>query len=168
MGKVLNQFPHGFKGDVTRAHDNVIISVKNVDAAPIEFGRPVFLKAQNNGVINFLANTTTEATFVGFACRVADKTPPSAGVSPNDTTQNEGRYEPGEPVDILVRGSMCVACASSSARAGDALYIRKSDGMLVNSPGSEGTTVPVPNTTIRGVRDPKSQAEIVITKRNLI
>lgn len=168
MGKVLNQFTRGFKGEVTRAHDNVIISMKNVDTAPIPFGAPVFLKAANNGVQNFISGTTTEATFVGFACRVADKTPPSAGVSPSDTTQNTGHFEPGEPVDILVRGSICVPCASASAKPGDALYIRKADSLLVNSAGSEGSTVPVPNTTIRCARDLNSQVEIVITKRNLI
>ena len=162
MGKVLSRFSRGFPGAVTRAHDNVIVSVKNVGAEAIPFGAPVFAKTSSpQGVIGFVSGTTTEDTFAGFACRVADKTPPAADSS-------EGRFEPGEPVDVLVRGSMCVPCASASAKFGDRLYIRKSDGKLVNVPGSEGSTVPVPNTTIRGNRDADTRVEIVITKRNYI
>ncbi len=162
MGKVLSQFTRGFAGGVTRAFDNVIVSIKNVSADAIPFGAPVFLKTSSpQGVQGFISGTTTEDTFVGFACRVADKTPPAADSS-------LGRFEPGEPVDILVRGSMCVPCASAAAKIGDRLYIRKSDSALVNSAGAEGTTVPVPNTTIRGIRDTESRVEIVITKRNYV
>ena len=162
MGKVISQFPRGFAGDVTRAHDNVIISLRNVGAAPIPFGAPVFLKtASTQGVQGFVSGTTTEDTFVGFVVRVPDKTPPTANAG-------AGQWEIGEPVDILVRGSMCVACASAASKIGDKLYIRKSDGALVNSAGATDTTVPVPNTTIRSVRDTKSQVEIVITKRNYV
>ena len=162
MGKVLSKFTNGFPGAVSRAKDDVIVALKNAGTTNIRFGDPVFLYNTVNpgGVRGFIANTTTGEEFVGFAVRVPDKTPEtSAG--------GAGEWKPGDVADVLVRGCTVVPCATSSAKIGQQVYIRKSDGALVTSAGSEGTTVPLPDTYIREPRDSAQNCEIVVTKRHL-
>ena len=162
MGKVLSKFTNGFPGTVTRSKDDVIVALKNVGQASIRCGDPVFLYNGVNpgGVRGFIANTTTENDFVGIAVRVPDKTP-------EVFNSDAGEFGVGEVVDVLVRGCTVVPCGTSSAKIGNQVYIRKSDSALVTSAGSEGTTVPLPDTYIREPRDSASNVEIVITRRHL-
>ncbi len=162
MGKVLSKFTNGFPGTVTRENDYVIVALKNVGQTVIKPGDPVFLYngVTPGGVRGFIANTTTENDFVGIAVRNPSKTQAIEG-------QSESEYKVGEVVDVLVQGCTCVPCGTSSAKIGNQVYIRKSDSVLVTSAGSEGTTVPLPDTYIREPRDSASNVEIVITKRHL-
>ncbi len=164
MGKVLSKFTNGYPGAVSRSKDDVIVSLKNAGNSPIQFGAPVFLynSVTPGGVRGFISGTTTDADFVGFAVRVPDKTSETWG---NGT--NAGQWNPGDPVDVLVRGSMAVACGTSSAKMGQQVYVRKDDAVLVTSAGAEGTTVILPDTYIREPRDSAGNVEIVITKRHL-
>ena len=162
MGKVLSRFINGCPGTVSRIKDDVIISMKNVGAAAIKPGDPVFLKNSVTpaGVQGFISGTTTENDFVGFAVRVADKTPETADSSLN-------QWNAGDLVDILVRGSLVVSFGTSGAKTGQQVYVRKSDAVLVSAAGTEGSTIPVPDTFVRTPRDSASTCEIVVTKRHL-
>ena len=119
MGKVLSSFMRGWAGTVSRSKDDVIVSLKNNDPDPIAFGAPVFL-GTNGGVVNFTGGVSTPDKFVGFAVRIPDKTPdtyPSGQSGDGDT----GTYAPGDPVDVLVRGSVSLPVGTSSAKLGDKL-----------------------------------------------
>jgi len=164
MGKVLSRFLNGFPGTVSRQKDDVIVALKNVGSDPIKPGQPVFLKntVTPGGVQGFISGTTTDAEFVGFAVRVPDKTPEIWGNS-----QDTAEWKNGEIVEVLVRGSCVVTCATSSAKIGQQLYIRKSDSALVTAAGVEGSTVILPDTFVREPRDSAGTVEIVITKRHM-
>ena len=45
MGKVLRKFINGYPGAISRAVDDVVVSLKNASGGPIPFGAPVFLVA---------------------------------------------------------------------------------------------------------------------------
>ncbi len=160
MGKVLKKFTNGFVGAASRSLDNVIISVKNASGVVIPFGSPVFLKPGEVACRAFETNTSTEANFLGFAVRVPDKTPDTYG---SDTAA----YATNDPVDVLVRGSV-VLQFGGSVNPGSSVYIRKADGVLVTDAGAEGTTLRLPNVTVRTVSDGGSRAEVVLTKRNIM
>ncbi len=160
MGKVIRSFRNGNPGAISRAVDDIIISMRNASGGAIAFGAPVFLAAGENACTGFDAATSASAAFLGFAVRAADKTPDEYGSS-------TGEFLPGDPVDILVRGSTVLAFEGAAA-VGSSVYIRKSDGRIVTSAGSEGTTVQLPNVTVRTPRDSGRCAEVVVTKRNLM
>ena len=164
MGKVLSKFNTGWPGTVSRVKDDVIVALKNVGSTAIKPGDPVFMHngVTPGGVRGFINGTTTEDEFVGFAVRVPDKTPETWG-----SNYNTMQWDVGDVVDVLVRGSTIIACGTSSAKIGNPLYIRKSDAALVTSPGTEGTTIPVPDTYVRSQRDAAYNCEIVITRRHL-
>lgn len=159
-GKVLSSFNNGYAGAISRAVDDIVISLGNGSEGNLAFGKPVFLVSGQDACIPFDAETCTADNFLGFTVRAADKTPDTYGSS-------RGDYAPGDPVDVLVRGSMAVTM-DSSAQIGSPVYIRKADGALVTNPGAEGTTVLLPNVTVRRNRDSTRTAEIVITERNII
>ena len=160
MGKVLRSFTNGYPGAVSRSVDNVIISMKNGSGAAIPFGAPVFLIAGDNSCRGFAADSSTAANFLGFAVRAADKTPDTYGSS-------DAVFAADDPVDILVRGSTVLRFANNAV-PGASVYVRKSDGSLMTSSGAEGSTIQLPNVTVRTARDENDRAEVVITKRNLM
>ena len=160
MGKVISTFSRGWAGAVSRSKDDVIISLKNADSAPIPFGAPVFIRVNDQGGINFNAETTGYDTFVGFAVRVADKTPPTQQAF-------SGQYEPGDIVEVLTRGSITLPIATSYSRAGDKLYIRKADAKLTITPGSEGTSIQIENAVLRGTRDAAGFSEVTLLERRM-
>ena len=74
MGKVQAVFGNGSPGAITRSVDDIVISVKNAYSGEIAFGTPVFLEA--GGAVPFNTAAPQEySSFLGFAVRVADKTP---------------------------------------------------------------------------------------------
>ena len=160
MGKVLSKFTNGFTGAVSRSIDNIIISMKNASDRSVPFGAPVFLKPGENACRVFSAETATAATFLGFAARAAVKAPDVYG-------SDEAYYAVGDPVDVLVRGSVVLQLANT-ANPGAAVYIRKADGALVTDAGAEGTTLALPNVTVRTVADSGNRAEVVLSKRNVL
>ena len=160
MGKVIREFITGFPGAVSRSTDNVIISLRNDGDVPIPFGAPVFHAPGDTACRLFDAETSTQAAFLGFAVRAADKAPDVWG-------ESEAAFAPNDPVDVLVRGSTVLNFAGTTA-PGSSVYIRKSDGSIVSSPGGEGTTLQLPNVTVRSTRDSQNRAEVVLTRRNLM
>ena len=160
MGKVLGHFENGFAGAASRSIDNIIVALKNASDGEIPFGAPVFLKAGETSCLPFDAETSEAEAFLGFAVRVPDKTPEVYG-------SNEGVFNAGDLAEVLVRGSV-VLRFTGAAVPGDGVYIRKSDGALVTAAGETGTTLQLPNVTVRTAADSSSCAEVVITKRNIM
>lgn len=169
MGKVLEQFSSGSPGAVTRSADEIIISVKNAGGADIPFGAPVFMT--NNGAVPFsTASPQDFSTFLGFAVRVADKTPdayPNAQFNlPEDTRQ--GSWKADDLMEVLVRGSVAVPVAIAG-QPGQPLYVKKSDGSLTPLAGTEGSTVLLENVRIRKARSAAGTcSEVVVNKRNIL
>ena len=171
MGKVLSTFDKGWPGAISRSIDDIVITLKNVDDDPILFGAPVFLDTYGDGVVNFIPNgSQTFARFVGFAVRDPAKTPneyPTGQDMVIGQGSQAGQWEPGQEIDILVRGSIVVR-AFAGFRPGGNVYIRKSDGTLVSNPGSEGTTINLENVRMRQPqRGAGNTSEVVVLTRNI-
>lgn len=171
MGKILSTFDIGWPGAITRSVDDIVVSLKNADSAPIPFGAPVFLTDDGTGVVGFIPDgAQTFDRFVGFAVRVANKTPdtyPAAQDMGILAGNQAGAWKPGEVVEVLVRGCIAVGTAAGFG-AGDPVYIRKSDGALVASAGSAGTTIQLENVRIRRPRESSGPcSEVVVLTRNV-
>ena len=166
MGKVQARFGNGFAGAVSRSIDDIIISVKNAGAADIPFGAPVFL-SDNGAVLFDISDPQEFDKFLGFAVRVADKTP---DVYPADQTgtPTAGVWHPGDVMEVLVRGNIAIELATSGVFGGK-VYIRKSDGKLTTTAGSSGSTIQLENVRVHRPRDINGTiAEVTVNKRNTI
>ena len=170
MGKVLDAFGYGYPGTVTRSVDDIVISVRNASGVDIPFGAPVFMT--ENGAVPFDLESPQEfASFLGFAVRVADKTPdayPRGQFNDPDSAGETGAWHANDLMEVLVRGSVALATTVSGGRGGK-LYIRKSDGKLTATAGSSGSTVLLENVHIRNPRTGWSGCcEAVVNRRNII
>ncbi len=166
MGKVQKIFDSGRPGAVTRSVDEIVISVRNASEGEIPFGAPVFMTA--DGAVPFsLTDPQDFASFLGFAVRVADKTPDTYPQGQFGDAQ-EGTWHAGDVMEVLVRGGIAVKTASTGTRGGK-VYLRKSDGQLTSDPGESGTTVLLENVRIRNPRlDPNACGEVIVNKRNIL
>ena len=166
MGKVQETFGIGSPGAVSRSVDEVVISVKNASEAEIPFGAPVFLSG--SGAAPFSVSAPQDfSSFLGFAVRVADKTPdvyPSGQFGENP----EGAWQPGDVVEVLVRGGIAVKTGATGPPGGK-IDIRKSDGKLTPEAGESGTTVLLENVRIRNPRNAYGPCcEVIVNERNVI
>ena len=175
MGKVLSDFDLGWPGAISRSVDDVVVSLKNAGTEPILFGRPVFLTDDGGGVEGFHSTGSggtpqTFDRFVGFAVRSASKTPGTYPDMQDITTRagyQAGTWNPGEVVEVLVRGSIAVR-AVTGFNPGGLVYIRKSDGSVVPGPGAEGSTLLLENVRCKvPQRGSGVCSEMVITSRNI-
>lgn len=166
MGKVQKLFDSGRPGAVTRSADEIVISVRNASDTEIPFGAPVFMTP--DGAVPFSpADPQDFASFLGFAVRVADKTPDTYPSGQSGGTQ-EGTWHPGDVMEVLVRGGIAVSTASTGTRGGK-VWLRKSDGKLTAEAGEAGTTILLENVRIRNPRlDPDACGEVIVNKRNII
>jgi len=170
MGKVLNAFGYGYPGAITRSVDDIVISIRNASETDIPFGAPVFMT--ENGAVPFDLESPQEfTTFLGFAVRVADKTPeayPTGQMNDAGSAGETGVWKAGDLMEVLVRGSIALASTVSGTRGGK-LYIRKSDGKLTATAGASGSTVLLENVRIRNPRAGWSGCcEAVVNRRNIL
>ena len=166
MGKVQNAFGYGSPGAITRSADDIVISVRNASDREIPFGAPVFLA--DSGAVPFNVSSPQDfETFLGFAVRVADKTPDSYPRG-QFSEAPAGAWQAGDVMEVLVRGSIALAINQSGTKGGW-IYIRKSDGRLTASAGASGTTVQLENVRIRNPKnDLSSCCEATVNKRNIL
>lgn len=151
-GKVYS-ITNGFPGTISRSIDDVVESFANVGANAIEFGKPVSLKAANNGVENVSADNTE---IIGIAVRVA-KT--------NDTYgSDDPKYKVGEMVDVIKRGSVVVPVSTGSPAAGGTVYVVKATG-AIRTTADSSNTVEMSAWKFKGAKDANGNAEIVLTER---
>ena len=170
MGKVLQIFGHGQLGSISRSVDDIVISIRNASDKDIAFGAPVFLG--DDGAEPFsTANPQDFTTFLGFAVRVADKTPDTYPQGQFNDGAGEGEvgcWKAGDVMEVLVRGSVAIPLSATGSPGGN-VYIRKSDGKLTASAGASGSSVLLENVRIRRSRDAFSSCcEAVVNKRNII
>ena len=170
MGKVLQIFGHGQPGSISRSVDDIVISIRNASDKDIAFGAPVFLG--DDGAEPFsTANPQDFTTFLGFAVRVADKTPDTYPQGQFNDCAGEGEvgcWKAGDVMEVLVRGSVAIPLSATGSPGGN-VYIRKSDGKLTASAGASGSSVLLENVRIRRSRDAFSSCcEAVVNKRNII
>lgn len=167
MGKVQQTFLNGCPGAVSRSVDDIIISVKNAGETDIPFGAPVFLGS--GGAVPFNVSTPQAFTaFLGFAVRIADKTPetyPSGQF--NAAGSQAGVWKSGDVMEVLVRGSIALPLSDSGA-AGGVVYVKKADGTLQAAAGESGATVALENVHIRRPKDASGCCEAVVTERNIL
>ena len=173
MGKVLSTFDIGWPGAISRSVDDIVVSLKNGGTAAIPFGAPVFLTADGEGVVAFDPNASpaqTFASFVGFAVRVANKTPdnyPAGQDMSSIRNDQSGAWNPKEPVEVLVRGTIAVATSVGFLPGGN-VYLRKDDGALVPEAGEEGETFLLENVKMRTPQgNNRPCSEVLITTRNI-
>ena len=166
MGKVLEAFGIGSPGAVSRSADEIVIAVRNASDTDIPFGAPVFMTA--GGAVPFSIDSPQDfAAFLGFAVRVADKTPDTYP-SGQFGDPPAGAWKPGDVMEVLVRGGIAVETAASGSPGGS-LYIRKSDGRLTPAAGTAGTTVELENVRVRNPqRAGGSCCEVIVNKRNIL
>ena len=167
MGKVQNTFLNGYAGAVSRSIDDIIISVRNVSETDIPFGTPVFLTSGGGGAEPFsTASPQAFASFLGFAVRIADKTPDAYPRGQFDEPQ-AGTWHAGDVMEVLVRGSIALPLTDTGA-AGGTVYVKKSDGTLQAAAGESGATVAMENVRIRKPKDDSGCCEVVVTERNIL
>ena len=144
MGKVLNSFGNGSPGTISRSVDDIVISVRNSTASPQEYD-----------------------SFLGFAVRIADKTPDTYPQDQSGALQ-AGAWKPGDVMEVLVRGGIVIPLAAIG-QIGGKIYIRKVDGELTNSAGQSGTTVLLENVHIRKPGSAGgTYTEVVVNSRNVL
>ena len=93
IGKQLGK---GFAGNVSRSQDTVIACFA-AKGAEIPFGAPVILNA--DGTVSRYSKGDSAAKVIGFAVREVKQAKDDGG---------EAAYKAGEPVDVLLRGSVVV------------------------------------------------------------
>lgn len=113
VGKSLNL---GYPGNVSRSIDAVIDGrvVKPTDTNNINFGDPVVLNSDNT--YSKFGATGTAAAFAGIAVREVKQS--------TDYLNPQGFYAPGQPCDVLSRGSATVTCNVGTPTAGGDVYVR--------------------------------------------
>ncbi|SFU70994.1 structural cement protein Gp24 [Alicyclobacillus macrosporangiidus] len=167
VGKTLNL---GYPGNVSRSADAVIVNrpVRSTDSNPIPFGAPVVLNSDNT--YSLFGATNTAADFAGVAIREV-KQATSYLSQPYGQTQ----YNPGDPCDVIERGSVTVTCNVGTPVAGGPVYIRVAANASIPNgvvggfeAAADGTnTVQLTNVQWKtGKIDANNTAEITILSRN--
>ena len=166
MGKVLKNFTNGWEGAIARAADDIVISLPNKSNAAIDFGKPLALNSDRDGVIPFDGSTAgahhLAADFLGVSVRNPSKTPDTYGSS-------TGSYAANDLVDVLVRGHIVVKCQNSNAKQGQAVSILISGNNAGKFTVATGdTVVALNNVHISGAPDTNGLAEILLNTRNIL
>lgn len=133
IGKTM---PLGFAGTISRMSDNVIVPYvyDKTNTGNIQYGEPVVFDATLGGVRKLAAGDTA-ASVIGFAVRNASQ--------PKKDADDGWYYEPGETVDVLVRGSIMVPIAGgdSDIAARGSVYVDVATGLVYgNSTGHVALT----------------------------
>lgn len=164
-GKVIgNSLPIGFAGNPSRMSDCVIAPYMYAasNSGNIQFGEPVAFDAANGGVRK-VASTDTSASIIGIAVRRMGQ--------PKSDDANGWYYQPGEEVDVLLRGSIVVPVLNAtSIAARGTVYICKGTGdnrpagSIVCASGDD--TIQMANAKFStGKIDTDLVAEITLTER---
>ncbi|KZE79306.1 hypothetical protein AV654_17715 [Paenibacillus elgii] len=164
IGKSLNL---GYPGNVSRLADAIIDNrlVKATDTVNINFGDPAVLNPDNT--YSRFGAAGTSVTFAGIAVREVKQT--------TDYFSSQGFYSPGQPCDVLARGSATVVCNVGTPSAGGAVYIRIATnaafpggvigGFEAAADGTNTILVPGAKWTT-GKMDSNRVAEVTLTQRN--
>lgn len=156
IGKTI---PFGYAGNVSRMSDCVIAPYR-YDASltgNIAYGEPVAFDTTTGGVRKLSSSDVTNAAIIGFAVRRIGQ--------PKTDYADGWYYEPGETVDVLLRGSMSIALEDSTGIAArGAVYVDPATQKLYGA--TDTGYLAIPNATFAaGVADDNGIAEITLTER---
>lgn len=157
VGKTLGK---GFAGNVSRSQD-ALIACYAVKGEEIPFGAPVVLNA--DGTVSRYQEGSDAAKVIGFAVREVKQATDHSG---------EAAYQPGEPIDVLLRGSICVKVVAGTAAPGGAVYLRTGAGadhtagdLTASASSTSGETVQLANVVFASAADSCGIAEATVTTR---
>ena len=163
MAGILRGFAAMIPGTISRGVDDIVISLRNADTNNIVPGDAVFIKNDSNGMgCTRVQSNSTAAQFIGIAVRVPDKTNETYG------SNDPAPWKPGEPVDILVRGSVVVPTDYIACTAGNTVHLNLADGKY-KAAAVSGETIELTNCHWRlPAASSNNRAEVVINTRNLV
>jgi hypothetical protein len=153
----------GYPGSYNRMADCVIRNrpVLSTDTTNINFGDPVILNSDDTWS-RWSANTTnTAAQFAGVAVREVKQSTsyPACGFP----------YLPGQPCDVIQRGSVAVYCQSGTPAPGGTVYLRTvvSGAKIVGGFEADSTSdqVTLTNAKWGSAKDANGVASLVILTR---
>ena len=157
IGKQLGK---GFAGNVSRSQDTVIACFA-AKGAEIPFGAPVILNA--DGTVSRYSKGDSAAKVIGFAVREVKQAKDDSG---------EAAYKEGEPVDVLLRGTICVQVAAGTPVPGSAVYIRTGTGeghtagsVVSYASTTTGETAKLTNVVFASAADADGVAEVTVCSR---
>lgn len=157
IGKELKK---GFAGNVSRSQD-ALITCFAAKGGEIGFGDPVVINTDNT--VSKYAKGNNAAKIIGFAVRAVKQAKDDSG---------EAAYKEGEPVDVLLRGTICVQVAAGTPVPGSAVYIRTgtSEGHTAGSVVSyasttTGETAKLTNVVFASAADADGVAEVTVCSR---
>lgn len=158
IGKKLN---YGFVGQISRQEDAIVTTRKAKGEIP--FGSAIILNSDNE--FETLKAASDLAKFAGFALReVKQATVYNTGIA---------KYEDGEPVSNLSRGSLTVKLSSGTPEAGGKVYVRvvadsgKNIGDI-EAAADSNNTVELPGVKFTtGKVDANNVVEITLTSRQM-
>jgi hypothetical protein len=170
VGKSMN---YGYPGSVSRSADAVIMNrpVQSTDSNSIPFGAAVILNTNNTYSLG--GASTTMSNFAGIAVREVKQS-----TSFVTTGQGQVSYAPGDPCDVLERGSVTVTCTEGVPTAGGAVYLVTTAGtgavsavgnFIANATpaGTGSAAVQITNAQWKtGKIDANNTAELTLTARN--
>lgn len=164
IGKSLNL---GYPGSVSRSVDAIIANrmLKLSDVVNANFGDPVVLNSDNT--YSKFGAAGTAAAFAGVAVREVKQG--------TDYFAVQGSYAPGQPTDVIERGSVTVTCNVGAPTSGGAVYIRiTANGAIptgivggFEAAADGANTILITNAKwTTGKLDANKVAEVTITQRN--
>lgn len=156
MGKVQANFSNTFAGAISRSVGDIVISLPNTSAAAIHFGDPVFLDTTNGGARGW-ASGDAFTDFLGFATRIGVKTPETYG-------GDEGQYNPGDIMSIIVEGSVVVPYVGGTPAIGAGVYLNASTGKVT---ATSTSNTALTNCKFRNSVGANGNVEVVLTGRNI-
>lgn len=166
VGKTLN---YGYPGTVSRSSSTVIENrfVKSTDTNPIPFGSAVILNSDNS--YSAMGAGATASQFAGIAVREV-KTNLTYG------TNASGSYQPGQPCDVLMRGSATIQVNNGTPTANGTVYVRIAANASIPAgvvggfeAAADGTnTVALTNVKFKtGLLDANNVAEVTILTQQM-
>ena len=158
-GKVIGKtLPFGYRGNVSRTPDIIIQPFNNVGETNIAFGAPVIYDTTNKGVRAVLSTDDTASNLVGIAVRRIGQ--------PHVDSSEGWYYQPGETVDVLVRGSIVVELKAKTGIAPRGqVYVDPTDGEFTSVSTSN---LAMPNTKFStGAVDSENITEVTILERTI-
>ena len=158
---------YGYPGSFARNGDCIIMNrfVKSTDAAGPSFGDPVILNTDNTYSVFGAAGTM--AAFAGVAVREVRQASAYAAI--------DGQYDPGQPCDVIERGSVSVVCRVGTPTAGGAVYVRTAVNAAIpagvvngfETAADGGNTIQLTNCRwATGLKDANNVTELTIIGRN--
>lgn len=162
-GQVIGKtMPHGYAGSYARQPDSVI----NTRPAGAEISFGICVAYDNAMNVVPMGTAGAKNAFVGVAVREIKS-------ATDYLNQNVGKYNSGEAVPVMMRGSVNVVCQRSTPSLGGAVYVRTALNEAYpncviggfEAENDEGKTTMLGDCQWGGQADANGIAELVILKR---